>query len=368
MIELITIKEAAENMRVSRQTIYAWIKEGNIKPVRTPSGRLRIPVDQLIMKESNDIEKVSYDTYPILDISHVEQEIIEYIGSKEKFWFYKNSTGRYLFKAGRINTGENWAEKVACELCELIGLPHAQYELAIYKGTRGLISPSFLPEGGWLEHGNELMVEALRTKTAEMVSEYDISKTYHQSQHTLERVLMIIGKENVQLPVGWKGFGDIKSALDVFVGYLMLDAWIANQDRHHQNWAFVRINGEKHLTPTFDHASSLGRNESDESRQDRLYTKDKGRGMEHYVKRAASAFYASETDTKPMSTLSAFIEAAKIRQNAAKSWIKRLEDVSSMKTKEILNKVPKEEITEVAIEYAQTILDLNRQRILSLEF
>ena len=360
MTELLTINEAAERMHVTRQTIYAWIKDGNIKPVRTPSGRLRIPVEQLIMKESNDIEKVSYHTYPILDISHVEQERIEQIGSKAKFWFYKDKTGKYLFKAGRPNTGENWAEKVACELCELLGLPHAQYEFAIYKGTKGLITPSFIPEGGWLEHGNELM--------ANMVSEYEIFKTYHQSQHTVERVLMKIGKEDIQLPIGWKGFGNIKSALDVFVGYLMLDAWIANQDRHDLNWILVRINGEKHLAPTFDHASSLGRNESDESRQSRLYTKDKGRGMEHYVERATSAFYASETDTKPMSTLSAFIEAAKIRQNAAKSWIKRIEDVSSTKINEIFNKVPKEEITEVAIEYAQTILDLNRQRILSLEF
>ena len=28
----------------------------------------------------------------------------------------------------------------------------------------------------------------------------------------------------------------IESALEVFVGYVMLDAWISNQDRHHENW------------------------------------------------------------------------------------------------------------------------------------
>jgi hypothetical protein len=45
----------------------------------------------------------------------------------------------------------------------------------------------------------------------------------------------------------------------------MLDAWIGNGDRHHLNWGLVRnkltpnIIETIHLAPTYDHASSLGR-------------------------------------------------------------------------------------------------------------
>ena len=49
MKELLTISEAANKMRVSRETIYAWIRKGKILPVQTPSGRLRIDEAQLII-------------------------------------------------------------------------------------------------------------------------------------------------------------------------------------------------------------------------------------------------------------------------------------------------------------------------------
>ena len=49
MAELLTITEAAKKMHVSRETIYAWVRQGKVKPVRTPGGRYRIPEDQLII-------------------------------------------------------------------------------------------------------------------------------------------------------------------------------------------------------------------------------------------------------------------------------------------------------------------------------
>lgn len=73
-----------------------------------------------------------------------QEEIPETLGTKEKSWFVDKSDDRYLYKIGRVGTGENWAEKVACELCGLLGIPHASYELAEYKNTQGILSPSFL--------------------------------------------------------------------------------------------------------------------------------------------------------------------------------------------------------------------------------
>ena len=118
-------------------------------------------------------------------------------------------------------------------------------------------------------------------------------------------------------PIGWVNVEGIKTAVEVFAGYLMLDAWIANQDRHHENWGLVIVfESEKpkiHLAPTFDHASSLGRNETDKNRQERLTTKDEGRNIKHYVSRARSAFYLAPSHNKVMLTLDVF-------QRAAKKW------------------------------------------------
>ena len=59
------------------------------------------------------------------------------------------------------------------------------------------------------------------------------------------------------------GFSDAVFGLGsgiFFVGYVLLDAWIANQDRHHENWGALRHGDELRLAPTFDHGASLVNN------------------------------------------------------------------------------------------------------------
>ncbi|EGJ29874.1 MULTISPECIES: hypothetical protein [Moorena] len=47
-------------------------------------------------------------------------------------------------------------------------------------------------------------------------------------------------KKSVNFPPKWKVPDGFTDARDLFVGYLLLDAWIGNGDRHHENWGFVR--------------------------------------------------------------------------------------------------------------------------------
>jgi excisionase family DNA binding protein len=52
--KLYTIKEVAEIFSVDRMTIYRWVNEGKLIPVRLPSGTLRvsqIEVDRLSMPQ-----------------------------------------------------------------------------------------------------------------------------------------------------------------------------------------------------------------------------------------------------------------------------------------------------------------------------
>lgn len=222
-----------------------------------------------------------------------------------------------------------------------------------------MVCQSFIPEGGRLVHGNELL--------ARIVTEYQPKQFFHVRQHTLRRVLAIIRNERIKVPIGCNLLPHLDSAIDVFVGYLMFDAWIANQDRHHENWALVVSEGPAiHLAPTYDHASSLGSNETDMNRKDRLTTHDAGRSMERYVERAASAFFLSSSSRRPMSTLDAFREAGKVRQKAAKGWLESLERLSLQGAQFIFDQVPRERISEVAIEFALKMLELNRRRLLML--
>lgn len=204
--------------------------------------------------------------------------LYEQLGTKPKFWFSNEESVDCLFKEVQGDTGEDWSEKIASELCELLKLPHAQYDLATWRDKRGVVSPTFVPSGGRLVLGNELL--------ARVDSQYPARRFFRVSQHTLRRVLGIVRQTFVNLPIEMSGVPGVETAVDVFVGYLMLDAWIANQDRHHENWAVI-VTPERnvHLAPTYDHASSLGRNETDQSRKDRLTTRDRGRSMERYVER-----------------------------------------------------------------------------------
>jgi hypothetical protein len=55
--------------------------------------------------------------------------------------------------------------------------------------------------------------------------------------HSFENIQAVL--EEAVPPPGWAGFVGA-TAFDVFAGYIMLDAWIANTDRHPHNWAVLR--------------------------------------------------------------------------------------------------------------------------------
>ena len=57
--------------------------------------------------------------FPIIDISNNTVVSDEQLGSKSKFWIARDAE-RWLFKEARENTGEDWAEKVASEVAQLL--------------------------------------------------------------------------------------------------------------------------------------------------------------------------------------------------------------------------------------------------------
>lgn len=212
--------------------------------------------------------------YAIYDISEFDSDSLEQLGTKSKFW-YVNQDDEYLFKSVTSSTGErlgeDWAEKIACELAELLSLPHAHYELAIYKGVRGVITKNFINKNlaqrsESFTTGNELLQEHVLQLGVENPNIQYVEHVYKVMNDKIE------GK-----PLGFSSLSNIKTASDFFVGYLMFDALISNQDRHNENWGMIITSkGDTHLAPSYDHGASFARNESDETRKLRLESRDKG--------------------------------------------------------------------------------------------
>jgi hypothetical protein len=135
------------------------------------------------------------ELFPIIDISDQD---IEQMGTKSKFWYTDSNTGEEsLFKSthtedghGRqiVRKGEDWAEKVACEIAEKLGIPHAQYDLAIYNGQRGIRSKKFTFAGDNMFFGNQL-IEHVVVKINATLETGQCSQTVDRVQVILDRLI-----------------------------------------------------------------------------------------------------------------------------------------------------------------------------------
>ncbi|KAB1439008.1 hypothetical protein [Pseudodesulfovibrio senegalensis] len=314
------------------------------------------------------------DTYPIIGITKNQWDL-EPQGTLDKFWVEDNKDGkRYLFKAGRPHTCQNTAEMVASKICETLGIPHAYYDFSISDGTQGVISSSFLLNGGKegrLIFGNELLEKAY--------DDYDATKRYKLKAYTLRRTAAFfsaISRPNDSFPLypcnpndpSYRAIIDEElTASDMFLSYLMLDALIGNLDRHHENWGLI-VDTDKNmwLAPTYDHASSLGHNLLDHDREGRLVTKDSRRSVEAFVKRAKSAFY--EQGKRCPSLCCFCLAAARLGPERANYWRNKLELLTDDELDLILRRVPSEFASDISLHFMYEMIKCNKKRILEVEY
>ncbi len=301
------------------------------------------------------------EPFSVVDVPVGAAECYEQLGTKRKFWYTDDLGSMVLYKQSRSNTGEHWAEKVACELASEIGIPHAHYDLAVCGTELGVVSPNFVPRQGRLIHGNELFSSVDRGDDEHV-------RFYKNTNHTVKKVMrfLSLNAASVGAPEQVPCEVDIQTAADVFVGYLMLDAWIGNTDRHHENWAIYIARDGIRLAPSYDHASSLGRIERDERKQHMLETRDRYGSVEAYAMKARSAFYRTPDDRKAMLTLDAFQDAAALRPRAAAAWVKRLRIIPDEVIAAIFRRVPDTHITDISRNFGMEMLRINRRRIVAL--
>lgn len=290
--------------------------------------------------------------FPILQIN-AAPDSVETVGSKRKFWYTQDGQ-RYLFKAEERNTGEDWAEKVVCELAKALGIPCVHYDLASFPqgNLRGVVSANMAPPPAILVMGNQLLGIVDTDYPKEVRRKFGVRK------YTVEAVATLMGGllPPVTMPES--------TARGVFVAYLMLDALVANQDRHHQNWAAIFSDKKLCLAPTFDHGSSLARNLTDEDRGARLATNDARRTVGHFATRALSEFYPQEGD-RTLPVIDAFRKFSTWAPEEADGWLKALSALSTEKMSQILSDVPAERMSEVTRAFTLELLTTNKERLLN---
>jgi len=309
--------------------------------------------------------------YPIVCVDDFRPYREEHMGTKRKHWLVREEIqgsqrlySHWLFKYSQDGTGQDWAEKLACELAGTINMPHAQVELAVYQGHRGCIVKSVLTSHARdvLVHGNELL--------------WELDPTYEKdkrspSTHTVDRVLVTLDETRISPPRSVPAGSLLVRASEWFVGYLMLDALIGNTDRHHENWAIIQrqteldSEQERTLAPTFDHGSSLSRELRVEEREWRLREGWANAGVV-YANRARSGLYESHMDKRPVHPLKAFQLAAQQRPDAARFFIDRLKMVTDTLIDELLERIPEERMNEGSKSFVALLMRHNRTQILEV--
>jgi hypothetical protein len=301
----------------------------------------------------------------------------EHTGSKRKGWLLDPRDPNkvpWLFKYPRPGTGEHWAEALAALVAHLLSIPHAEVRLARRGAELGSIAKDF-------RHGANHQAELVlgNTLLATAITTYDKSAPKPPS-HTVDAVLEFLELRDIAPPLCQKPPHGVSLAPCYFVGYLLLDALVGNTDRHHENWGLVvrrwrpcaeagqasSFSETWELAPTFDHASSLGRDLDDATRSRRLSGLDPRFTVEHYAARGRTPLFSAGHDSRQMTTREAFRRASELRPFAAQGWLNRLEEVGLEQLEAAVDTLPATVVSDPARAFAKAVLACNRRHLLSV--
>ena len=293
------------------------------------------------------------DLYPIVKVERESGGESEEMGSKDKFWYLhpKVEEGYWLFKYPRRNTGEHWAEKIAAEVAALLGIQHARVELAVFEEDKGSVTKSFAQEGQELIHGNQMLAIA--------VHGYDRRRRFHQSSHTLANIWQVMDRIFVESE-------DAEQAKLRLAEYVVLDALIGNTDRHHENWGILRERKDDHwegfVAPSFDHASSLGR-ELQDTRRARILAEDRIGG---YVEKGRGAIYWLEDDRRGPSPLELVRRATRNYSDLFRPALTKLEKLDERSVDNLVKRVPSDWMPPSARKFAIALMSYTLEQLQEL--
>jgi hypothetical protein len=320
------------------------------------------------------VEKEAWDR---IDVSDWVVRSVEQRGSSRNLWLEEPGTesqeepgteSQWLHKdtvipSNGIEQGEDWSEVVSTQVAKLLGVPCARTRMCSRGGRRGSISQSFLRKWHSLNVGTVVMERAAVAgyyRHVEGQAGIDPARPrVRRPGHSLPNIRVAL--QEVLAPPDFEG-SQAMDGFDVFAGYIVLDALIANRDRHEENWAVLTpqlTTSPERLAPSYDHASSLGFNLTDDKR--RTYLGSSGQLRVWAEKGTAVRF---EHQDHPPTLVQHAAEAIKLcSSTGAHWWHQQIENVSLEPVLLPLRERAVPGMSDAAATFADNLLNLNLGRL-----
>ena len=170
----------------------------------------------------------------IINVTNWELDEEKHIsGTRQKFWLKHPSENQiYMFKVPKENTGEVWAEKIVSDLGKVLGLNMMDVSIAKHNDMFGSLAKNFREETEIFYEGGDLFYSIFEDFDRFNLKYYDIANILDILKgYNLERRFL-------QIPI--------------------FDTFVANQDRHCDNWGIIYRDNSYDLSPIYDNGASLG--------------------------------------------------------------------------------------------------------------
>jgi hypothetical protein len=252
-------------------------------------------------------------------------------GTREKHWLVKPKTDDlYLFKLPKQGTGEIWAEKIASEVGKLLGLEMMDVSLVRYKSREGLLLKNFVKYGEEeLFDGGDLLKI--------IVDDFDPNSL---DDYSLDNIISSLTSYDLEHEI---------------VKIIVFDAFIANQDRHCENWGVIQDANTIRFAPIFDNGASLGFNSAEE--RIKLMLKD-DMMFKSFTNRANSLIKIGEREKTKVKLLITHLYTK--HPDVVSEEIARLDHLQIEDLRHILNTIPLEVMSEVQKQWVEKLLIYRR--------
>ena len=324
----------------------------------------------------------------------IQQLRLESRGSRRKFWIsIEGEPNLWLLKYPRPYTGEHWAEKIAAEVGKLIGVDCARVELADSGGDLVTVCESFFTEF-WLDaydsndstrewreeeqrvddstdgvvHVDSAGAEETfflegRDVLAWSDELYDVDARFRQREHSVGNIVRAV-KEMFR-DLSDPEISNVDDILRSLASYVLLDGLIGNTDRHHENW-MLKMEFDAGLgwlasAPSFDHASSLGR----ELRDDRRRQFMDSNAVLAYLLRGRGGVYDDSGDRHAPAPLVLAQTICRRWSDYCTATLDRIGNVDDVELWSTVNKVPAEIMSATAKDFAFEVIQTSRRELLN---
>lgn len=167
----------------------------------------------------------------ILVLDDFNKVIKNEVGRKQKNWL-ENNGKEYLFKTGASNY-EIFAEVISAELAHQCNLSTADYDVAVYNGHIGVVTPSFLKPGDIILSGEDLF------KYAKLFSPE--SKFNNSIDNIVDMLKLCTSRDY-----------DIEKIKEELTKIWLFDGLICESDRNFSNWSIIINGNEIRVAPIYD--------------------------------------------------------------------------------------------------------------------